>query len=99
MHLFDEGCANCAWITGNSEYGQYSIAEQEPVCESVVVDHLPNYIPVIVNVGCFAVDCAQDGRGCERNELAFFEQHRMTRTADTVRTNDVTVIVDSASCG
>ena len=67
--------------------------------ESVIVEHLPNYISAIVNVGGFAVIGALDGRGCERNEFALFDQQGMTGRIDSVRTNYLAVVVDSASGG
>ena len=43
MHLFDEGCANCAWITGDSSITDCGRADQpsgisdETSCESCKV--------------------------------------------------------------
>jgi hypothetical protein len=43
--------------------------------------------------------CAQDGRGCKRNELARFDQQGMTGWLNAVRTYDIAAIVNAASRG
>ena len=67
--------------------------------ESVVTDELSNNIPAIIDVPCFAEVYAQDGRGCERNELARFDQQGMTGWLDPVCAYNIAMIVNAESRG
>ena len=67
--------------------------------KSVSIGPLPGYVPTIIDVGGLAEARVRGGR-CERNEFALYEQHGLTgRSGDTVRTSNIAVIVDAASCG
>src|SRR5215813_11757580 len=85
--------------TGEIQCGQHTLAEEEPVKESVVTDELSNNIPAIIDVPCLAEVCALYCRGCDRNELACFDQQGMTWWLDAICTYDIAVIVNAESRG
>src|SRR5215469_1508320 len=85
--------------SGEINCGYYSTAEQETMCESDSVDNLAHNVATVVDLECLAVVCAEDSCACKRNEIAFFDRQRMTGRRKTVRTNNLSMIVDSSSCG
>ena len=68
--------------------------------KSIGIDHLASDVPAIVDVGGFTVKDSQDTGGRDRNVFAFPDQHRVPWSkGDTVRTDDIAVVVDAASSG